>query len=114
MFFLGKTSAVSCGRNKTKREHQITVISEGVPNEKPKYVHHYTTKGESGLAVAGGLFDYIVASDSIESIRATGTDGTAAMSSPNVGAHRYIEVQLGRALQRIFCLFHMAELPGMS
>ena len=40
------------------------MISEGVPDQKPKYVHHYKS-GESGLSVSGPLYDYIESSDSV-------------------------------------------------
>ena len=38
-------------------------------------------------------------------------DGAAANMSPNVGVHRLIELQLKKPLQRIGCMYHMAELP---
>ena len=39
------------------------------------------------------------------------SDSTSVNTSPNVGAIRYIELDIGRAIQWIICMLHFAELP---
>ena len=110
-FWIGKTCPVNVGHNKKKRQHLVTVTKEGTPGESPKWVDHYEC-GESGLNTAVGLYDYILASESTQTLRALGTDQTASMSSPKIGANMQIEKMLERPVQRLFCMLHMTELPA--
>ena len=57
------------------------------------------------------LIDVICSSDSIESLRAVCSNGTNVNVGKDGGLIRYIELNLGRPLQRMICLFHFNELP---
>ena len=107
----GKTCPVNVGHNKTRRKHLNTITKEGDIDEKPKYLHHYES-GETGVDVGLGMFNYIQGSNSETTLRAIGSDQTGSMSSPKIGAHAFVETHLERALQRIFCMLHMCELPA--
>merc|ERR1712218_160339 len=108
--FDGVKAEEALPNNQTQKDHFLGIsngiVSEGVTS----YVHHEKS-GYSGQAMGELVIKVIEKTESKDSVIVLQSDNTGANSSPDIRAHRVIELWLGRAVQRPYCLNHGAERP---
>ena len=75
------------------------------------YIDHCSVENGKAITIGQELIDVINNSDSRESLRAVCSDGTNVNVGKDGGVIRYFELNVGRPLQRMICLFHFNELP---
>ena len=108
--FDGITCEEALPNNKSKKSHFLG-ITDGLASEgQTSYVNHQKTAG-TGKAMAEVIIQTIEETGSKNSVVSSRSDNTPANSSPDVRAHRFVEVYVERPLQRPYCLYHMAERP---
>ena len=96
--------------NKSKKDHFLGITNGLARKGVTSYVHHERSGG-SGQAMAELVIKVIERTESKDSIIVLKSDNTGSNSSPDIRAHRFIELYLGRAVQRPYCLNHGAERP---
>ena len=70
------------------------------------YIDHCSVENGKAITIGQELIDVINNSDSRESLRAVCSDGTNVNVGKDGGVIRYFELNVGRPLQRMICLFH--------
>ena len=92
--------------NLLKEEHVSVLEATG-----SLYIDHCSVENGKAITIGQELIDVINNSDPRESLRAVCSDGTNVNVGKDGGVIRYFELNVGRPLQRMICLFHFNELP---
>ena len=96
-----------CSGRKRIQQERIVIISE--PGS--QYVDHFSPISGKAHDIARHMILFIRATNSEDTIRAIGADGTAVNTGCKNGVISLIEKDLNRPLQWIICMFHLNELP---
>ena len=89
-------------------EEHITLLEE--PNS--VYLGHVTPESGSSKNILSAISDFFGENNtSLNNLQAIGCDGTNVNTGVHRGVIRQLELQIGRPLQWLICLFHCNELP---